>query len=317
MSSTPKTPSYYQRLFPSLFKSRDQMPPGLVQHIRYPQGFFSLQAQVLAMYHMRDARVFYNREDLWNFARELVSSPETGNSTSIPIEPYYMVMRLPEKQSEEFILMIPFTPFYPPDSPAPRDNMIAWLAARCGPENYGQLLLFEFSKEELIYGPKQIGARIDQDPEISASFTLWGQKGSGVIRGHLLVIPVERSLLYVQPIYLQATQGAIPQLERVIVAFGDRLAMRTSLQEALQAVFAGEKVPTITSAAQAAPLPSALPVPTVAAPVQPTPSTAANEQFLSRAEEQLRRVEEANRKTQEELRLLRDALDRLRRQPSP
>jgi len=306
----------YQRLFPGLFKSSEQMPPGLMQHIRYPKDLFTLQAQVLTMYHMQVPRVLYNREDPWNFAEELVSSPDGNNSTSVPIEPYYMVMKVPGEQSEEFILMIPFTPFSAPGSESRRDNMIAWMVARCGPQNYGQLLLFEFSKEELIYGPKQINARIDQDPVISASFTLWGQKGSGVIRGHLLVIPIERSLLYVQPVYLQATQGAIPELEQVIVAFGDRLAMRSSLQEALQAVFGGQKVPLTAPAPQVAAPPSGPPAPQPGgAPAATTPAAPAGlEQLLSQAEDQLRRVDEANRKTQEELGALKNTLEKLREQ---
>jgi hypothetical protein len=306
----------YQKMFPTLFKAKEQMPPDLMKHVRYPKGLFSLQAEVLATYHMQDPQVLYNREDRWNLAQELMSSSETG-SVGVPMEPYYMVMRLPGEERGEFILMIPFTPYSSPDSPAPKDNMIAWLGARCGPDKYGQLMLFEFPKDEVIYGPKQIGGFIDQDPGISASFTLWGQGGSSVIRGHLLVIPIDHSLIYVQPIYLQATGGAIPELERVIVAFGERLAMKNSLQEALQSVFGTAKAP-----ATVPPAPSSVAGPPPAGPPSPAATTkaapaAGGEQLLLQAEEQLRRTEEANRKTEQELQALREVLGALRKQSPP
>ena len=299
----------YQKLFPALFKPKEEMPPSLMQHIRYPKGLFSLQAEVLNTYHMQNPRVLYNREDRWNLAQEPSYTSADGGSAGTPVEPYYMVMKLPGQTSEEFILLVPFTPFSTPDSQTRKDNMIAWMAARCGPENYGQLTLFELPKDQVIYGPKQIGGLIDQDPEISAAFTLWGQRGSSVIRGHLLVIPIEHSFLYVQPIYLQAAEGAIPELKRVIVAFGDRLAMKETLQGALEAVLGTAKVP-----AAIAPSPAVAPPEPGAAP-QPTPATPTGiEQLLRQAEEQLRRTEEASRKTQEELNSLKDILSKIRGQ---
>ncbi|MGB6065124.1 MAG: UPF0182 family protein, partial [Desulfomonilaceae bacterium] len=150
--------------------------------------------------------------------------------------PYYIIMRLPDTKSEEFILMVPFTP-------SKKNNMVAWLCARCDGNNYGQLLEYSLSKEKLIYGPLQIDARINQTPAISSDLTLWGQMGSSVIRGNLLVIPIEHSFLYVEPVYLQSEQSKMPELKRVIVAAGDQLQMRDNLDDALQAVFSQEAVP--------------------------------------------------------------------------
>jgi hypothetical protein len=173
---------------------------------------------------MQDPRVFYNREDLWSVPR----MPDAGRDREL--DPYYTIMRIPGEPREEFVLLMPFTPLR-------RDNMIAWLAARSDGPAYGRLVAFLFPKQRLVFGPRQIAARIDQDAVISQQLTLWSQRGSTVIRGSLLAIPVEESLLYVQPLYLAAEKGSIPELKRVIVAYGNQIAMDETFNAALQAIF--------------------------------------------------------------------------------
>ncbi|RKF38261.1 UPF0182 family protein [Paraburkholderia fungorum] len=219
----------YQRIFPGLFKPLATMPRDLQQHIRYPEDLFLIQAQLYRAYHMDAPEVFYNREDLWQFPRELIGI-DGGNSPGTPMTPYYMIMRLPGETSEEFVLMLPMVP-------SQRDNMIAWLAARCDPPNYGKLIVYSFPKDKLVYGPFQIEARIQQNTEISQQISLWNQMGSRVIRGHLLVVPIENSILYVSPLYLRAESGQLPELKRVIAAYGDRVVMKETLGEALAALF--------------------------------------------------------------------------------
>ncbi|MDI6891370.1 MAG: UPF0182 family protein [Actinomycetota bacterium] len=216
----------YARIFPTLFKPFKAMPSDLRSHIRYPEDLFMIQARMYATYHMRDPQVFYNKEDLWAVPKEIYEQSEQE------MEPYYIIMRLPGHPEEEFILMLLFTP-------ASKGNMIAWICAKCDMPNYGDLLVYKFPKQKLVYGPSQVEARIDQDPEISKQLTLWGQRGSSVIRSNLLVIPIEDSLLYVEPLYLQAEQTALPELTRVIIAHGDRVTMEESLEEALLVVFGG------------------------------------------------------------------------------
>ena len=220
----------YQRIFPDLFKPFATMPPDLQTHIRYPEDLFRIQAQVYQAYHMEAAEVFYNREDLWQFPRE----PGGGGITSM--NPYYIIMRLPAEPHAEFFLMLPMVP-------SRRDNMIAWLAARCDPPDYGKLIVYEFPKDKLVYGPFQIEALINQNTEISQQLTLWNQMGSRVIRGNLLVIPIEDSILYVSPLYLRAEQGQLPELKRVIAAYGDRVVMKETLAEALSALFETDVAP--------------------------------------------------------------------------
>jgi len=216
------------RAFPALFKPLDAMPADLQSHIRYPEGLFNIQAQKYATYHMGEPQVFYNREDLWVLPQRTV-----GGRTE-EMEPYYTIMRLPGERKEEFILLTLF-------NPARRDNMIAWLAARSDPPNYGRLIVYLFPKQRLVYGPRQIDARIDQDPVIARQLSLWNQAGSTVIRGSPLAIPIEQSLLYVQPLYLAAAeQGALPQLRRVIVAHGNQIAMEPTLEQALGRVFGSQ-----------------------------------------------------------------------------
>jgi uncharacterized protein len=214
----------YQRIFPTLFKPFSAMPPDLRKHIRYPEDLFRIQAEVYQTYHMEAADVFYNREDFWQFPRQ-----PAGEGTSM-MTPYYIIMRLPGEPQAEFFIMIPMVP-------SRRDNMIAWLAARCDAPDYGKLIVYEFPKDKLVYGPFQIEARINQSTEISQQLTLWNQMGSRVIRGNLLVIPIENSILYVSPLYLRAQQGHLPELKRVIAAYGEHVVMKETLAEALAALF--------------------------------------------------------------------------------
>jgi uncharacterized membrane protein (UPF0182 family) len=195
---------------------------------------FRVQAETYATFHMDDPQVFYNREDLWQLPIESFEGRE------IVMEPYYTIMRLPETERVEMLLMLPFTP-------SRKDNMIAWMAARCDGEELGRRMVFLFPKKELIYGPRQIEARIDQDADISQQLTLWSQRGSNVIRGNLLVLPMGRSVLYVEPLYLRAEKGALPELKRVIVAHGNRITMDVNLMEALQLLFTeGTSVETVS-----------------------------------------------------------------------
>ncbi len=237
----------YQRIFPTLFKPFTAMPPDLRKHIRYPKDMFRIQARLYQTYHMEAADVFYNREDLWQFPRQ----PD-GEGVS-PMPPYYIIMRLPGEPQAEFFLMVPMVP-------SRRDNMIAWLAARCDAPDYGKLIVYEFPKDKLVYGPFQIEARINQNTEISQQLTLWNQMGSRVIRGNLLVIPIENSLLYVSPLYLRAQQGHLPELKRVIAAYGEHVVMKETLDEALAALFVepGAKSP-VSSTTEETPLASPAP----------------------------------------------------------
>jgi len=220
--------STYSTLFPGVFEPIDRMPDGIRAHLRYPAGLFYAQALTFATYHMTDPQVFYNKEDLWKIPRRLEGKSE------VDMKPYYTILKFPapEGEKEEFILMIPF-------NPARKENMIAWMAARCDAPNYGKIVAYSFPKDKQIFGPLQIEARIDQDPEISKLLSLWGQGGSEVIRGSLLVIPIEDSLLYIEPLYLAADKGRLPQLKRVIVVYGRSVAMEPTLEEALKKVFTG------------------------------------------------------------------------------
>jgi uncharacterized protein len=214
----------YQRIFPGLFKPFAAMPEEVQRHIRYPEDLFFIQAQMYRAYHMIAPEVFYNREDLWQFPRQ----PTDGNAATMA--PYYMIMRLPGEQQAENILMLPMVP-------SQRENMIAWLAARCDPPHYGELIVYEFPKDKLVYGPFQIEARINQNTAISQQLSLWNQLGSRVIRGNLHVIPIENSILYVSPLYLRAATGQIPELKRVIAAYGDQVVMEETLPRALATLF--------------------------------------------------------------------------------
>jgi uncharacterized membrane protein (UPF0182 family) len=220
----------WSRIFPSLFKPLSAMPEALRQHIRYPVDFFNLQSDRLMTYHMSDPQVFYNREDQWQIPNEIYGSEAR------PVEPYYLITSLPTFPFEEFILLLPYTP-------RQRTNLVAWLAARSDGENYGRLLLYTFPKERLIFGTEQIEARINQDPVISQQISLWNRQGSRAIQGNLLVIPIEQSLLYVEPLYLEADQNSLPTLVRVVVAYENRIVMAETLEQALKAIFHTKPTP--------------------------------------------------------------------------
>ncbi|MEM9002212.1 MAG: UPF0182 family protein [Cyanobacteria bacterium P01_F01_bin.86] len=218
----------WSRLLPGMFQPLSELPPQLVEHIRYPQDLYQVQSRHLMTYHMTDPQVFYNREDQWRAPNEIYGTEAQR------LDPYYLIMRLPEEEAEEFILLRPFTP-------AQRNNLVAWLAASSDGDRYGRLLLYRFPKQELVFGPEQIEARINQDPAISQRISLWDTQGSRAIQGNLLVIPIEQSLLYVEPLYLEAEQNSLPTLARVILVYRNRIAMAQTLGDALSAVFQGER----------------------------------------------------------------------------
>ncbi len=213
-------------IFPDLLKPLSAMPAGLRQHVRYPEDIFAIQSAVFATYHMTNPGVFYNKEDQWQ-----VPVLDAGTDRSaLPIQPYYTIMKLPGEKHPEFIQMLPFTPRL-------KDNLSAWMVARSDGEHYGRLRVYQFPKQTIVYGPSQIEARINQDQIISPQVTLWGQQGSTVKFGTLLVIPIEESLLYVRPLYLRSSTGKIPELKRVIVAYGNKIVMSETLTRALVEIF--------------------------------------------------------------------------------
>ncbi len=214
----------YNEIFPGMFKPLSQMPEDLQKHIRYPIDLFNVQAQMYTNYHMTNTQVFYNKEDRWELPTEVFGGEEVN------LEPYYTIIKLPGSDTTEFVQILPF-------KPTNKQNMIAWMAGRSDGENYGKLLVYEFPKQELVYGPMQIEARIDQDAAISQQLTLWSSRGTSVIRGNLLVIPIRDSILYVEPLYLKAEQSSMPELRRVIVAHGESVVMEPTLEQALQRIF--------------------------------------------------------------------------------
>jgi len=242
----------YQAIFPELFVPAEQMPESLRVHLRYPEDMFNIQAMVYQTYHMHDAQVFYNKEDMWAVPREVYFGAEQL------MEPYYVIMRLPDEKKEEFLLMLPFTP-------VGKNVTISWLAARCDGENYGKLLVYRFPKERLVYGPSQVENRIGQDTVITEQLALWGRGGSRVIRGNLLLIPLGKSILYVEPVFLEAETGGLPELKRVIVVAGERIAMEPTLKESLAAIFGTEVPPP-------APAPAPTPTPAPPVPGEPIPA---------------------------------------------
>lgn len=217
----------YSQIFPDLFTPLSEMPADLLDNIRYPNDLFTVQAAVFRTYHMTDPVEFYNKEDMWAWPQEIFDNQPQN------MEPYYVLMELPDTNELDFIQILPFTP-------ANRENMIAWLAAKNDPDDYGKKLVYEFGKDSLFYGPKQIEARIDQDPTISQQISLWDQAGSNVIRGNLLVIPIGESLIYVEPLYLQAENGQIPELKQVILATANRVVMAENLGLALAELFGSD-----------------------------------------------------------------------------
>lgn len=221
----------YGGVYPGLLTPGDQMPDDIRRHLRYPEDLFTIQTNVLGVYHMQDAQVFYNKEDVWQIPTTKSVPTEAASGQDLAVTPHYVIMTLPGETTEEFLLLQPFTP-------ANKQNMISWVAARMDGEHYGELVVYEFPKDALVFGPAQIEARIQNDPTISEQLTLWNQEGSQVIHGSLLVIPIEGSLLYVEPLYLRATgENAIPELTRVIVSYESSVVMEQTLAEALDMIF--------------------------------------------------------------------------------
>lgn len=206
------------------------MPIGLISHLRYPEDIFSLQTAIYTTYHMDNPQIFYNKEDQWEIPTISEEQKQDAASDVQQMAPRHMIMKLPDEKKEEYILMLPFTP-------RSKDNLSAWMVARNDGNNYGKLIVYRFPKQKLIYGPKQVIGRINQDAEVSRQISLWDQRGSQVIQGPLLVIPIEKSLIYVRPLYLKAETGKIPELKRVIVAYENKIAMEENLETALSKIF--------------------------------------------------------------------------------
>jgi hypothetical protein len=217
-------------MFPGLLQPLETMPEGLRSRLRYPQQIFAAQAAMFATFHMLNPAVFYNREDQW----EIPAFDVDGNAQRM--DPYYTIMRLPGEPTPEYIQMLPFTP-------RQKDNLAAWMVARSDGDNYGRLAVFQFPKQTVIFGPRQIAARINQDQVIAPQITLWNQQGSEVIQGTLLVIPIEESLIYIRPLYLRSSGGSIPELKRVIVAYQNQIVMEETLAAALARLFPGDGLP--------------------------------------------------------------------------
>jgi uncharacterized membrane protein (UPF0182 family) len=262
----------YRLVFPNLFKEASQMPADLRAHVRYPETLVRAQGEVYSLYHTQNPKMFFQREDVWSIAQQIEVN-EKGEKTTEAIDPYYVVMQLPgEQQKNEFVLILPFTP-------ASRNNMIGWMAGRSDGEHYGKLLVYNFPKSRLIDGPVQIEARIDQNAQLSGQFTLWNQQGSHVIRGHLLVIPIGRSLMFVEPVYLQAERSPMPELRLVVLATQDKLGYGQSFGEAMNSLFGEE-------AAKAAPTPQ-----------QPTPSEGPSQDLQQLINQAIQEFEDYQRLT--------------------
>ena len=249
--------SAYRRIFPGLFQDAAAMPADLRRHVRYPEDLLTLQSQVYGLYHMTNPQVFFNREDLWTVATETGASGD-GQQVIQPMQPNFVMMKLPGGVGEEFVEILPFTP-------ANRNNLIGWIAGRSDGDDYGTAVVYDFPKTRLIDGPQQIEARIDQNAQLSGQLTLWNQQGSHVLRGSLLVIPTGRALLYAEPIYLQAQQSPMPELRLVVLALQDKLAYGTTFEAALKSLFGSEASSLNVSEAQQASAPvsagSSLPAP--------------------------------------------------------
>ena len=215
----------WRNAFPEMFRSLESMPLALRDHLLVPKTQFQVQAERLLRFHVTDVRSFYNGDDVWAIPKEIYGSKQ------VEVRPYHVTMQLPGKDRPEFVLLLPFTPLQ-------RPNMVSWLAARNTVRNYGELRLWRFPQQRLLLGPQQISALIEQDPEISRQFGLWNREGSRVLQGNLLVIPMGEGLLYVEPIYLQARNGGIPTLVKVIVTDGRRFVMEDDLTTALKKLVA-------------------------------------------------------------------------------
>jgi uncharacterized membrane protein (UPF0182 family) len=284
------------RVFPELFRPLSDMPEDLRTRLRYPTGIFALQAAMFATFHMTNPATFYNREDQWD-----IPSLEQG-AEAAPMTPYHTIMKLPAETAPEYIQMLPYTP-------RQKDNLAAWMVARSDGNNYGQLMVFQLPKQTVIFGPRQIAARISQDQVIAPQITLWNQQGSEVIQGALLVIPIEESLIYIRPLYLRAANGRIPELKRVVVAYQNRIVMEETLDAALARLFPAAGARPSTAA-------TAQPVRTV----EPAASRAMGE-LAAQAQRHYERALQAQREGDwaqygEEIKRLGEVLQRMRDQRS-
>jgi uncharacterized membrane protein (UPF0182 family) len=269
----------YNRLFPTLFESADKMPADVRAHVRYPEMLFRTQAEIYRTFHMKDPETFYNRADLWDLAK---TSMRTDQGSSF-VSPTYVVATLPGGEQPEFLLITTFTP-------ANKDNLIGVMYARCDGAHLGELVFSQLSKQTIIYGPMQIDARINQDQTISKDLSLWNQQGSTVLRGQTLVVPIENSFLYVEPIYIQAQQASMPQMKKVAIAMGNRLAYADTYEQALAELIAqtngsGPVQPAATLTQLAAPsrIPQA---------ATPSPPSNAAQETLAKVKQHLARYRE-------------------------
>lgn len=286
----------YARAFPGVFQPFEEIPADLMAHVRYPEDLLNIQAQQYLTYHMTDVRVFYNKEDLWQIPSEVANSEEGQ------IEPYYVTLPLPGSDEPEYLLILPF-------SPATKNNMIAWMAARNDPEHYGQLIVYELPKQELVFGPIQIEGRIDQEPAISEQFTLWDQRGSSVIRGNLLVLPINQSFLYIEPVYLESDTSALPELRRIVTASNTAVAMAETLGGSLVALSRGSTAAPVVAEQEVEPVPTP---PATSLPLNPQ----SIEELVAAANIHLSAAEEAQRNGDwavygQELEALRQTLEQL------
>jgi uncharacterized membrane protein (UPF0182 family) len=270
----------YRTTFPALFEDASQMPADLRAHVRYPETLIRAQGEIYGLYHTQNPKVFFQREDVWNVAQQ-ISLDDQNRKQVQAIDPYFVLMQLPGEQiRNEFVLILPFTP-------ASRNNMIGWMAGRCDGENYGKLLIYNFPKSRLIDGPLQIEARIDQNAQLSSQFTLWNQQGSHVLRGHLLVIPIGKSLLYVEPVYLKAESSPMPELRLVVLAIQDRLGYGKTFDEAMTNLFGETKPPEEQKAGEQQAKPAEAPANPAASPgASPTPRPDA-QQLINKAVQEL------------------------------
>ena len=262
----------WQAIFPALFKPSSEMPATLRTHVRYPELLFRGQTEIYRAFHMQAPDAFYNKEDLWDVAKNVSSESQQGDG----LAPTYVVATLPGESRPEFLLLQSFTP-------RSKDNLIGVMAARCDPEHYGELVVLLLSKQSLIYGPLQIESRIGSDQNISKDLSLWNQQGSQVLRGQMLVLPIDNTFLYVEPIYIQASQARMPQLKKVVLAMGNTLIYRDTYEQALAELTGKSPTPPQT----AAPVQTSSATPTTqAAPASPPPVN------LEAVREHLRRYRE-------------------------
>jgi uncharacterized membrane protein (UPF0182 family) len=291
----------YQNIFPGVFRPIGEIPEDLRRHLRYPEDIFHVQTHIYSIYHMTSPQIFYNKEDLWQIPSIISAGADR------PMSPYYTIMRLPQEETEEFILMLPFTP-------GRKDNLSAWMVARSDGEHYGRLVVYRFPKQQLVYGPRQIIARISQDAEIARQISLWDQRGSQVIQGNLLIIPIEEALLYIRPLYLRAESGKIPELKRVVVAYGNRIAMEETLEESIAKIFQQD---IHLPAMNAAPV-SLEPAASAGSPVRSAAESTEALRLIERASDAYNRAVTAQREGNwarygEELKRLGEALEELRK----